>query len=151
MERLILAAALAAIAVVVAIVLQRRQVDAPSAASGDYGVPEQLDRADFVRPGVPWLVVVFTSATCDTCADVWLKAQVLESDEVAVQQVEAVADAALQRRYRIEAVPIVAIADAAGVVVASFAGPVSSTHLWAAVAEAREPGSAPPGCGGEHA
>jgi hypothetical protein len=28
----------------------------------------------------------------------------------------------------------------------SFMGPVSSTHLWAAVAELRDPGSVPPGC-----
>ena len=43
----------------------------------------------------------------------------------------------------------VVIADAEGVVHRSFLGTVSATHLWAAVAEARDPGSAPPGCG-EH-
>jgi beta-ketoacyl ACP synthase len=48
---------------------------------------------------------------------------------------------------KIEAVPIVAVADAAGVVQASFIGPVSSTHLWGALAELREPGSVPDGCG----
>ena len=94
--------------------------------------------------------MLFSSATCSTCGDVWAKAQVLESSEVAVQQVEVAADADLHARYRIEAVPIVVIADAAGVVVSSFMGPVSATHLWAALAEAREPGSVPPGCGGDH-
>jgi hypothetical protein len=38
------------------------------------------------------------------------------------------------------------VADQDGSVRASFLGPVSSTHLWAAVAELREPGSVPPGC-----
>jgi hypothetical protein len=44
------------------------------------------------------------------------------------------------------AMPITCVADRGGDVVASFIGPVSSTHLWAAVAEARSPGSVPPGC-----
>ena len=51
-------------------------------------VPTQLDRADFDRPDAPWLVAVFTSATCDTCADVVAKAEVLASDDVAVDHVE---------------------------------------------------------------
>jgi hypothetical protein len=145
-DRLLLAAALAAVIVVVALVLQRRRPDAPSRAA-TVEPPAQLDRADFVSPAAPWLVVVFTSATCSTCAKVWSTAEVLASDEVAVQQVEATRDAELHRRYRIEAVPIVVVADAAGVVRRSFMGPVSSTHLWAALAELREPGSVPPGCG----
>jgi hypothetical protein len=45
---------------------------------------------------------------------------------------------ALHERYRIEGVPLLLIADAAGVVRRSFAGPVSATDLWAAVAAARE-------------
>ena len=74
----------------------------------------------------------------------------LESDQVAVQQVEATADAELHRRYQVEAVPIVVIADDRGVVRESFLGPVSATHLWAGLAELREPGSVPPGCGDDH-
>jgi hypothetical protein len=65
-----------------------------------------------------------------------------------VQQVEEHADAELHRRYGVQAVPIVAIAGGDGHVDASFLGPVSSTHLWAAVADLRAPGSVPPGCGG---
>lgn len=150
MERVILAVVLGAIVIVIALAVQRRRPDAPSSSTGGYAAPAQLDRADFDRPGDPWLVAVFTSASCSTCADVWSKSQVLASDQVVVQQVEAVADAELHQRYRIEAVPIVAIADERGVVVSSFLGPVSATHLWAAMAEAREPGSVPPGCGGDH-
>ena len=51
-------------------------------------MPVQLDRADFARPDAPWLVAVFTSTTCQTCADVARKAEVLASDEVAVAEVE---------------------------------------------------------------
>ncbi len=150
MDRLILAVVLALVVVGIAWLAQRRRPDAPTAASRGYEAPAQIDRHDFVRPETPWIVVVFSSATCSTCGDVWAKAQVLESSEVAVQQVEVSTDADLHDRYRIEAVPIVVVADKSGVVVSSFMGPVSATHLWAALAEAREPGSVPPGCGDDH-
>lgn len=144
-ERLLLAVALAAVAVAVAWLIQRRQRPAAPVRTG-YSVPTQVDRADFARPGVPWLVVVFTSATCDVCAGVWEKARPLESEEVAVQEVEYAAHRALHDRYRVEAVPSVLVVDAEGVVVRSFLGPVTATDLWAAVAEAREPGSTPDAC-----
>ena len=150
MDRLLVALALAAVAVAVAFVLQGRRADAPTQPR-TWEAPAQLDRTDFDRPDAPWLVCVFSSATCSTCADVVAKARVMESGDVAVQDVEAVEDAALHDRYGIEAVPIVAIADADGVVRESFVGPVSSTHLWAALAELRDPGSVPHDCGGhEH-
>jgi len=140
---------LVALAVVVALVVgwiaQRRRPDAPARTA--WNVPEQLDRADFARPDAPFLVVVFTSATCATCRDMAEKAAVLASDAVAVHEAEFTRARRLHERYGIEAVPTVLIADAAGVVHASFLGPTSASHLWAAVAEVREPGSTPPGCG----
>jgi len=148
-DRLIVALVLAAIAVAVAAVLQRRRADPPTQPPS-WEAPAQLDRGDFDRPDVPWLVGVFSSATCSTCADVVAKAQILASDEVVVQDVEASRDAPMHRRYGIEAVPIVVIADREGVVRQSFVGPVSSTHLWAAVADLREPGSVPGSCDGHH-
>ena len=39
--------------------------------------------------------------------------------------------------------PLVVVADARGVVGASFIGPATATDLWAAVAEVRQPGSSP--------
>lgn len=149
MERIVVALVLAAVVVAIALLAQRRRPDAPSSPPAGFEAPAQLDRADFASPSSPWLVAVFTSSSCSTCAQVWSSAGVLASEQVAVQQVEASADAELHERYGIEAVPIVAIADDRGVVRSSFLGPVSATHLWAAVAELREPGSVPPGCG-EH-
>lgn len=146
--RYALVAAVVVVAFVVAKLAQRRRPDAPVRTG--WTVPDQIDRADFARPDAPFLVVAFTSATCDTCRDVMTKAAVLESDAVAVQEAEFVRDRALHERYAIDAVPTVLIADAAGVVRKSFLGPTSAPHLWAAVAEVREPGTAPPGCGGEH-
>ena len=147
MERILLALALVAVAVVVALVLQRRRSAPP--AREEWHVPIQLDRADFDRPDAPWLVAVFTSATCDTCAGVWERAVALDAGPdgpVAVQRLEAVADRELHRRYGIDAVPMVVLADADGIVRWHVIGPVTATDLWAAVAEAREPGSTPPGC-----
>jgi len=144
-ERIGLAIALALVAVVVAALLQRRQRPAAPIRTG-YELPGQLDRADFARPEAPWLVAVFTSATCSSCAGVWERAQPVASDAVAVQELEHGRDRQLHDRYGIEAVPSTLIVDHDGVVVASFIGPVTATDLWAAVAEAREPGSTPPGC-----
>lgn len=145
MERVVLAVVLVGVALVVAAVLQRRQrPDAPVRTG--YAVPAQVDRADFARPEVPWLVAVFTSATCSTCQGVWERTQPLASDAVAVQEIRYQGDRALHDRYAIEAVPTTLVVDADGVVAASFLGPVTATDLWAAVAEAREPGSSPGGC-----
>ena len=148
MERILVAILLALVALGVAAVLQRRQrPDAPVRTG--YAVPAQLDRADFARPDAPWLVAVFTSATCNTCQGVWQRAQPLGSEAVAVQEIEYQAERALHDRYEIDAVPTTLVVDAAGVVASSFLGTVTATDLWAAVAEARAPGSTPGGCASE--
>jgi hypothetical protein len=144
MERLIIACVLIAVAVVVAIVLQRRRPAPP--VGREWNIPAQLDRLDFRSPQAPWLVAVFTSETCDACSDVAMKAEALRSNVVAVQELEVSADADLHRRYGIDAVPLVLIAGHDGVVARHFLGPVTATDLWAAVAEAREPGSTPESC-----
>ena len=103
MEQLILVALAMAVAIVVSAVLRRRRTDAPT--QGGFEIPTQLDRGDFVLPQAPWLVAVFTSATCNTCADVASKAAVLSSNDVAVQRIDYTEDPALHKRYRIDAVP----------------------------------------------
>jgi hypothetical protein len=144
MERLVVAVVIVAVVAVVAVIVRRRRTpDAPTQRR--YSAPTQLDRADFDRPDAPWLVAVFTSATCSVCASVAAKAKVLECDDVVVHEVEYGSDRALHERYSIDAVPTVVIADAKGVAAAAFLGPVTATDLWAAVAEAREPGSTPGG------
>jgi hypothetical protein len=134
--------AIAVAALVVAYVIQRRRVvNAPTQAR--WQVPAQLDRDDFAFPERAWLVAVFSSATCDTCGRVVASAGVLDSAHVAVDVVDYAARAELHRKYHIEAVPIVTISDASGVVRASHVGPMTATDLWAMVAEARVPGSTP--------
>jgi hypothetical protein len=143
-ERVILAAVVVAIAAVIAVLVERRRPAPPTQAQ--WSVPAQLDRDDFDRPEAPWLVAVFTSATCESCALARDKAVVLASTDVAVQEVEVTARRDLHDRYGIDAVPAILVADGDGVVRKSFLGPPTATDLWAAVAEARaSPREANPG------
>ncbi len=132
------------VAIGASIVLRRRKADAPT--QGSYQIPTQLDRGDFVSPDAPWLVAIFTSSTCDACADVATKAMVLASNDVAVQRIDYIDNPALHKRYKIDAVPTLVIVDQRGVVKKSFLGPMKAQDLWAAVAECREPGSTPDPC-----
>jgi len=134
-----IAVIVAAVAAVAAAVITRRtRVDAPTQPDS-YAVPPMLDRADFDRPEAPWLVAVFSSATCLSCQDAWDKARHLESAEVVVQDIEAIERNDLHERYGIDAVPMIVVADDAGVTRASFVGVPSAADLWAALAELRTP------------
>ena len=137
MDRVLIAAAIVVVVAALAVVLRRRRPDPPTQSLRH--VPQQLDRRDFARPDAPWLVVVFTSSTCGSCADVVAKATVLASDDVAVEEVEYGAARTVHERYRVDAVPTLLVADAEGVVRTSFQGPVTATDLWAALAEVRHP------------
>ena len=144
MDRLLLLVLVAATAGTLAHLVQRRRPDAPVRTG--WSVPQQLDRRDFDRPDAPWLVAVFTSATCDTCGSVVEVARPLESQAVAFQEVEAGKQRELHDRYAVDAVPMVLLVDGVGVVRDHHLGPVSATHLWGSLAELRQPGSTPDGC-----
>ena len=139
MNQLLVAAGVLVAALAVGALLRRRRtVDAPT--QPEFSAPSQIDRADFTTGDAPWLVAVFSSASCTTCNDIVRKANVMSCAEVAVVDVEYSASTDLHRKYHIDAVPIVVVADRLGVVRASFVGPISATDLWAAVAEARDLG-----------
>ncbi|HTC80274.1 MAG TPA: thioredoxin family protein, partial [Acidimicrobiia bacterium] len=134
-SRLLVAVAVVVVAVVVARLLDRRRPAPPTRDA--YPVPAQLDRLDFPRPDAPWLFVLFSSQTCDSCAPMAARVAALDSDTVATVEVEASADKELHRRYRIEGVPMVVLADADGVVRAGFVGSVDAWELEEALATAR--------------
>jgi hypothetical protein len=137
--RIGIAVALFVVLAGVALVMERRgRRDAPS--QGRSVVPAQLDRRDFLRPDAPWLVVLFTSAACESCEGLYEKAAPLASDEVAVAEVEFPEGRALHERYQIDAAPLTLVADAQGVVHASILGAFNATELWTAVATLRAPG-----------
>jgi hypothetical protein len=139
--RLIVAALLVAVAAFVAWRMRAQAAPDPVRPPGE--VPRQLHRADFPRPDAPWLVVLFSSASCDGCAVMATKVRVLESAEVAVCEVEFGAERALHERYAIDSVPLIVVVDHEGVTRSAFLGPASATDLWAALAELRQPGSTP--------
>lgn len=141
MTNLVVVVAVVVCAASAAIIGRRRRPEAPTQPRMQ--VPSQVDRNDFAGPDTDWLVAVFSSATCHTCADVVRKAQALASRDVVVHDVEYAAARDLHSRYDIDAVPVVLIVDRDGVVRANFMGPVTATDLWAAVAECRDPGSRP--------
>jgi hypothetical protein len=140
-ERLLIAAVLLVVAVAVAAAVRSRRPQPPTQPR--WTIPAQLDRADFGHPDRAWLVVVFTSAACESCARATAKAEVLASPEVAYQEVSYQERADLHRKYGVEVVPAILFADDEGVVRASFVGVPTATDLWAALAEVREPGSSP--------
>ncbi|MEC9034499.1 MAG: hypothetical protein VYC89_03765 [Actinomycetota bacterium] len=136
MDRFYLLLLVASVAGILAYKFQRGSSDAPVRTG--WSIPDQVNRKDFLSPDIPWLVAVFTSSSCDTCSEVISKAVPLASSQVVVHEVEAKKDKDLHDRYKIEAVPLVALIDTQGVVRSHFLGPVSSSDLWSSLAELRE-------------
>ena len=136
MERLLIAAGVVLAAAVAAAVVRRRRPEPPTQAR--WPVPAQLDRRDFDRPDARLLIVVFSSATCLSCADALGRAQTLAGEGVAVQDVDVQSRPDLHRRYRIDAVPLTVVADHEGVTRASFVGAPPAEDLVAAVAALRD-------------
>ena len=120
MDRLLVLVVVAALAGVLALLLQRWRPGGPVATGRS--VPGHLDRADFAKPDVPWLVAVFSSTDCPTCASVVTEAYSLASALVVVQEVPIETADGLHNRYRIDAVPMVVVADGDGQVRAHHLG-----------------------------
>lgn len=123
MERVLLILVIGAVAAAVAALYQRWQADPQPTETGH--VPTHLTRADFVGADSPWLVAVFSSATCLACASVWSAVKAFESATVAVQDIEVTVDKALHSKYRIDSVPTTVVVDSNGIVRHSFLGPLS--------------------------
>jgi hypothetical protein len=134
-DRIVLAAVLIVVACAVAYALNRRRPQPPTQAK--VAVPAQLDRADF--PGIdrPWLVVVWTSATCASCERATAKARLLENADTAYVEVAWQDRRDLHDRYGVDDVPLLVLADAEGVVKVSFVGVPELGDLVGAVAAAR--------------
>lgn len=133
--------AVAVAAVGIAWWLRRRVPEGPPRDA--FPVPRQVARADFARPEAPWLVAYFSSETCASCQGLGPKVSVLESPDVATCELPFETRREVHERYRVDAIPMVLIVDAEGVVRRAFVGATTATDLWAAIAEARAPGSTP--------
>lgn len=134
MERLILLVVLTAVAVGIALVLQRRRPDPPSAPS--YRAPTQLDPDDFSVSAKAPFVALFGSETCDSCPVAWsvvTDTVATTGASIATVRIDVEQDPDLHRRYRIDGVPTTVIADGDGVVRQAFFGPLSADELTAAM------------------
>ncbi len=131
--RLVVLIVLAVVAVAVALILQRRRPDPPSAPS--YRAPAQLDRDDFERPDAPALILVFASTSCNTCPVVWDEIEPLSSRGTAVQRIDVESQGDLHKRYKIDGVPTTLIANRDGVVAKAFFGPLADGELQETLVE----------------
>lgn len=136
MARTLTALGVIAGALAVAWLYRRYRPSSPTAPT--YSVPARLERWDFSQPNTDWLLAVFTSKTCSTCAAVIEAAKSLADDSLAVQEVEHRRHGELHRRYAVDAVPLAVLADRSGTVCASLAGPATSAELSALIASARQ-------------
>ncbi len=105
---------------VIALVVNKRSPDVPTSPS--FGVPQQLDRADFAAPEAGWLFVLFSSKTCLACADAREALLAVGSTGAQVQELEVESNRALHEKYAIDAVPTIVLADHEGVVQWSYLG-----------------------------
>lgn len=137
MARVLLVLVLVLVAAGVAAWIGRRD-DQGSPVTTRGSLPSHVRRSDFVRPDAAWLVVLFSSATCASCADARRVVEPLASGEVAVTEIEFTAQRALHERYDIDAVPSVIVCDGSGVVRAEFLGPPKAADLWSTMAELRD-------------
>ena len=138
--RLAAVTVLTLVAVGIAIVLQRRRPDPPTAPS--YRAPSQLDRDDYVSAPGQLLVALFSSATCDSCPRAWEAIQrVLGvfSEGFVTQRIDVQDNPDLHERYRIDGVPSTIIADTEGIVIQAFFGPVTPQQLTEALVAAGVP------------
>lgn len=118
----------------VAVVIRRN--DSQHMAQGKkWSVPAQLEPSDFGSPNVDRLVVVFSSETCDACAETLRRANALVSHDVALADISYQSHKELHDRYGIDAVPTLVITDRDGVVLRSFVGPPSEAELRDALSE----------------
>jgi len=123
MDRLLVTAVVVCAAALVALLVrQRRPVGGPTQTGQ---TPDALDRSSFIAPDSPWLLAVFSSATCMACADVLRMAQGFESANVAVQDIDFQSEPDVHKRYSIDSVPTTVIADRSGVVRGAWIGPLS--------------------------
>ncbi len=131
MTRLIVLVVLAALAMGIAYLLQRRRPEAPSAPS--YRAPTQVDRDDFAAPPADLLIAVFASTTCNTCPAVWATVEALKQPGVSAERIDVQDSPDRHKRYKIDGVPTTLVIDPEGVVQHSYFGLVDSDVLARAI------------------
>ena len=121
MSRLIVLIVLSCGASIVALLL--RKLNYRNFVTSGWSIPGHLSREDFNFLNEPWLVVIFSSESCETCKPVVTEGMKLASLGVAIQEVTAETNKSLHEKYDIDAVPMLLLVDKFGVVRSSYLGP----------------------------
>jgi len=126
MTALVIMVVIGLIAAGVAFLVQRGRPAPPTAARGE--PPTRLDRTDFRAPDADWLIAVFTSASCSSCAAVIAELRGYASSGVVVEEIEIGQAPQLHSKYSIESVPTAVVADVTGNAKLGFLGPMGNEH-----------------------
>ena len=121
MSRLIVLVVLSCGASIVAVLL--RKLNYRNFVTSGWSIPGHLSREDFSFLNEPWLVVIFSSESCETCKPAVAEGMKLASLGIAIQEVTAETNKGLHRKYDIDAVPMLLLVDKFGVVRSSHLGP----------------------------
>ncbi|MCH7788521.1 MAG: hypothetical protein IH940_03675 [Acidobacteria bacterium] len=135
MNKLLIVLFIASTAFAIAFWANRKRNASPVHPRREHTVPAQLDRLDFTKPSARWLIVVFSSSTCQACAEVLATAASFAGPDVAVQDVEFARDRHLHDRYGIDTVPTTVLVDLDGAVRAHWLGHVDSAELLTRLAD----------------
>ncbi len=117
---ILLVLALGGVAFGVSFWANRRKPDSPTVPK--FVLPFQLDRNDFESSESEWLLVLFSSETCNSCLTVLEQISSLTIFNLHIQNVEFPSGKDLHKKYSVESVPSLLLSNEKGVVEWSFAG-----------------------------
>ncbi len=100
-------------------------------------IPDVVSASDFGIPEGQWMLLVFSSEKCATCAVVVEAVSRIDMPGLAVEVIGIERMPELHADYRIDAVPTTIVADPTGSVRKSFLGPVDLPMIRLAVSAAR--------------
>ena len=127
MSRLIVLVVLSCGASIAAVLL--RKLNYKNFVTSGWSIPGHLSREDFGFLNEPWLVVIFSAESCETCKPVVTESMQLTSLGIAIQEVAAETNKDLHEKYDIDAVPMLLLVDKFGVVRSSHLGPINFNEV----------------------
>ena len=127
MSRVIVLVLLSFAASLTAVLL--RKLNTRNFLTSGWSIPGHLSREDFGFTNEPWLVVIFSSESCETCKPLVAESMKLSSLGIAIQEIAVETNKDLYEKYSIDAVPMLLLVDKFGVVRSSHLGPTNSEEV----------------------
>ena len=127
MSRVIVLVLLSSAASLTAVLL--RKLNKRNFLTSGWSIPGHLSREDFWFTNESWLVVIFSSESCETCKPLVAESMKLSSLGIAIQEIAVETNKDLHEKYGIDAVPMLLLVDKFGVVRSSHLGPTNSEEV----------------------